>query len=128
MISLQEKPEQLVIDGHVESVYVYFRTDVPVKEALRFEMEGIGRVLVYVGQDGIPTAIQFIDRFSLRRRHDDSETMPPELAKLMLFGLASKMVAFTEAGRRRLGEVLIQDAIDIGENFPSLYDDDEIPA
>lgn len=128
MIDMQEKTEVFELDGRIESVYVYFRTGVQIKEALRFKLDVWGRVLVYVGTDGVPVAFQFVDGWErTRQSEDESDSIPAHQAKLMLFGIASKMVAFFEAGRQRLGDVLIKDAIEVGEKSPDLFDPEEEP-
>lgn len=127
MIELAQKPQTLTVDGTVQSLHVYFREAVPIKEVVRFTLEHCGRVLVYVGQDGIPVALQFADPPPKRPppapRVDD---MTLEQAVTILFGLASKMVAFAEAKRQRLGDMLIRDAIKVGERLPGLFGDEAL--
>ncbi len=113
MIELGIQPKRLVVDGETQSIYVYFRRNVRIKETIRFILEPIGRVLVYVGHDGMPIALQFVDPLCIP---EDQKIEPPagmtvDDAVFALYGVACKMVAFHEADRQALGNALIQDAI-----------------
>ncbi len=106
------KSEGLWIDGDCESLYVYFRDNVEIREGLRFTLPDVGRTLVYVGIDGLPVAMQFVDPIKQDTLSDaQAATISSEQAHQILFALASKMVAFTEARRQRLGNELIRDAV-----------------
>ncbi len=112
MIDTHLEPEGLVINGQLESVYVYFRRGVKIREALQLTDSDVGRILVYVGRDGYPTAIQLVDHFDLSAQPKNTTPMSPQEAKQILFAIVCKMVAYVDAKRQRLGDLLIRDAVD----------------
>jgi len=115
MIDRGLQPKVLQIDGQIESIYIYFRDNVPIKEALKLSFNPFGRVLVYVGIDNLPVAFQFVDpcpKEVLASCPPSSAPYDHNAVKFILFGIACKMIAFNEASQRRLGGALIKDAIE----------------
>lgn len=51
----------LEINGKIESIYIYFRLGVRIKETKKLYIDGIGRLLLYMGIDGRPNALQLVD-------------------------------------------------------------------
>ena len=119
MIDSSLQPEALIVGGSVQSMYVYFRNN-NIKETLPFKWGKLGRVLVYVGVDGFPVAMQFVDPFA--RPSDEelvaaSKGMVGRDPQAELFSIAIKMITFVEANRQRLGDALTKDAIGVAKRI-----------
>lgn len=123
MLDLAEKPELLVVDKKIQSLYVFFRSGTQIKETLRFRLPRVGRVFVYVGIDNMPIALQFVDELIRSKAPRSAESpMPVDVAKVLLFGLAAKMIAFSEAKKMNLGDALIKDALEYAGAFSDTPD------
>ena len=113
-------PEVLQVDGKTESLYVYFRKGVKIKESLRIFSKGLGRIIVNVGFDENPVAMQVVDFPAVSQAvaaQNQELDMDYEEAKRVLHSLAKAMIALVEVGRRDLGEQLISDALEAAKHL-----------
>ena len=118
VLQLKVESRKPKFEERIESSYVFFREGMAIKESFKFRHDGTGRILVHVGIDGMPVALQFIGGPQDVIFKDITESESKE-AYLQLFGLACKMVAFHETHHLKLGSDLIEDALKAIKYIPS---------
>jgi len=84
VMSSDVRSGKIEVGGKVESLIVYFKDDASIKEGREFTFAG-NRVVVYVGGDGFPVALQFLDPLPVS---------PIDLPspRQILYGLACQMI------------------------------------
>ena len=115
MIKLDPQIRSTLIDGHVESVYLVFRDEVPAKETIPFSRPNGAELLIDVDGQDIPIAVQFIESVTPAELGDARVAATAQQSAhvvSLLFAFANQMVAYHRANQQARGNALIEDAVE----------------
>ncbi len=95
MLGANLQSQKVVLDGKVESLYVYFVEEARIAATLHGTLPDEGRVLVYVDAADNPVAMQFVDplpEWNAENGEDLKAEMGDDESRMILFGMASNIV------------------------------------
>ena len=112
-----------VAKGRIQSVDVVFRSGQTARETLRFQNRSTeDGMLVDCGEDGYPVGLQFISAEGIEnpsgKQTPIGENTYDDLVHC-LFVFATEMIRFTEAARRKRGNDLVEETLELIKQVPS---------
>lgn len=113
--------DRLVVNGVTESLYVVFRRNTPIKETLRAASAPDERMLIYVGKDDLPVAVQLVDRPKKLSDTPCGWNMPKAFmfAITAAFGLTCAYIDSVRRGEQEIGKQLLEDVMKQIDSIPN---------